>query len=438
MTIKRLVKNVLNVKFVKVLGVRIEESWKEKAVIVTVALTKGHQCLDPYTLKKCPIYDSSIHPRRWRTLDWNGYKVYIECNVHRISTKEHGVVTEYVPWARHHSWFTKEFENTAAYYAVTANKKMAAKVLRVNWHTVGDMVTRVKEDLLPDDPHRFDNLHKIGIDETSYCKGHTYMTTVVDHEAKKIIWVADGYGADVLQGFFDMLTKEQKESIELVSGDGAKWIKNVCLSNNPNITFCIDSYHVTSWTIEAMDEVRKEAWSKALAAKRKEQNDRKKAGLRKKKGEVTEAEKQAKILKGAKYPLGKNPENLTDYQMDKLEEIRRVQPYIYKAYQLKESLREVLHSDAAHVETLLKKWLSWACHSRIPSFVELSRKIRRHYDDIIATITNGLSNARIEAFNHSIDTIIRKAYGFKNKENMFNMILLVCGHVEIPLAYELL
>lgn len=437
MTKKRLVKSILNVKFTKVLDFREETVRGQKSIVITVALTKGHQHLDPFTLEKCSGYDKRPSMRKWRALDWNGYMVYIECAVHRVQTKEHGVVTEYVPWARHHSNFTREFENTAVYFATTANKKVAATVLRVNWHTVGDMVSRVKEDLLPNDPHRFDNLKKIGIDETSYCKGHTYMTTVIDHDTKRIIWVSDGYGAEVLQRFFDLLTEEQKASIELVSGDGAKWIKTVCLSNNPNIKFCIDSYHVTSWAIDAMDEVRKESWHKALSKLNSEKKERKKAGIRKKKGEITEAEQNAKLLKSSKYPLGKNPENLTDYQMDKLEEIRKVQPYIYRAYQLKESLREVLHSDQGHVEPLLKKWLSWSCRSKIPSFVNLSKKIRRHYDDIIATITYGLSNARIEAFNHCIDTIIRKAYGFKNTENMFDMIMLVCGHVDIPLAYEM-
>lgn len=54
------------------------------------------------------------------------------------------------------------------------------------------------------------------------------------------------------------------------------------------------------------------------------------------------------------------------------------------------------------VESELKKWLSWACRCRIPEFVKLSKKIRRHYSSIINTVNYNLSNARLESMNNQL------------------------------------
>ena len=84
-------------------------------------------------------------------------------------------------------------------------------------------------------------------------------------------------------------------------------------------------------------------------------------------------------------------------------------------------------------EDELKRWLWKASHSRIPAFKELYQKIRRHKTHILSTIRYGMSNARIEATNNKIKLIIRKAYGFRNIQNMLDMVYLVCSDIRIPL-----
>lgn len=68
-----------------------------------------------------------------------------------------------------------------------------------------------------------------------------------------------------------------------------------------------------------------------------------------------------------------------------------------------------------------------------PAMVELNRKIRRHKEHILNTIRLGMSNARIEATNNKIKLIVRKAYGFRNIQNMLDMVYLVCSDLVIPL-----
>ena len=106
-----------------------------------------------------------------------------------------------------------------------------------------------------------------------------------------------------------------------------------------------------------------------------------------------------------------------------------VYPKLFRGYQLKEGLRQVFHCDMEEAEQKLKKWLNWACRSRIEEFVELSKKIRRHKESIANTRKYGVSNARIEAFNNKIKLIIRRVYGFRNIENLISMIRLACSEI---------
>ena len=106
-------------------------------------------------------------------------KVYVEAEQPRVRCGKYGVVTAAVPWARHGSWFTKIFEETAAWLSVHASRSTVSEYLRVEWHTVGDICQRVYRDLEAANPSRFDGLVNIGIDETSYKKGHKYIIFLV-------------------------------------------------------------------------------------------------------------------------------------------------------------------------------------------------------------------------------------------------------------------
>lgn len=150
--------------------------------------------------------------------------------------------------------------------------------------------------------------------------------------------------------------------------------------------------------------------------------------------DIQAAKAKASEIKNSAYTLGKAPEHLTGNQQIRFDIIQANDPQLYRAYRLKESLRLLLKStDVEKAEAELKHWLFWASHSRIPAFIELYRKIKRHKDHILNTIRLGLNNARIEATNNKIKLIIRKAYGFRNINNMIDMVYLVCSNIRVPL-----
>lgn len=97
-----------------------------------------------------------------------------------------------------------------------------AEYFRVDWQTVGRCVSRTKDVIEPEITRRLYNLVNIGIDETSYKKGHKYITVIVNHDTNTVVWVALGYGKSVLEKFYQQLTEGQRPSIKVVTGDGAK------------------------------------------------------------------------------------------------------------------------------------------------------------------------------------------------------------------------
>lgn len=401
---------------------------------------KWHQCRCPYCGKKRPKDGVSVKERRrWRSLDFGSILVEIEGDTQRINCPVHGRIVADVPWAYPGSRFTKEFDRTVGWLAVYLPRAAVSEYMRIDWKTVGRCISRTLHEIEPERSARLNGLVHIGIDETSYKKGHKYITVVLNHDTNTVVWAAPGHGKKVLEQFYRALTLEQLASIKVVTGDGARWITDCVNEFTPDCERCVDPFHVVEWAMEALDEVRREAWREAYSeAKQIKKGGQVRRGRPMANAEEAKAAKQAKAkadqIKGSAYALSKAPEHLTQNQQLRLEMIQQENPKLYRAYCLKESLRLILKiksPEEAAVE--LKRWLWRASHSRIPAMHDLYLKVKRHQEHILNAIRLGFSNARIEAANNKIKLIIRKAYGFRNIDNMIDMVYLVCSNLTIPL-----
>ena len=139
-------------------------------------------------------------------------------------------------------------------------------------------------------------------------KGHKYITVIINLENNEVVWITKNHEKTVFKSFFDCLSDEQKASIQVVASDRAKWVDEVIKEVNPNITRCIDTFHCVEWALSALVDVRK-----AIANDEKKPKEKRYKG-RPKKGEQVEKNEAYKHIKKSKYPLGKNPENLSEYQ----------------------------------------------------------------------------------------------------------------------------
>lgn len=365
-------------------------------------------------LRRCPRYDRGSGRRRWRHLDAGLLMVWIEAEAPRVSCRDCGVVTCHIPWARAGAGHTLDFDRHIAWLATNASKTTVATLIRIAWRTVGAIVTRVWADI-DACTDRFEGIRRIGIDEISYKKGRKYLTIVVDHDTGRLLWAGVGSDAETVDEFFDVLGPERCAAITHVTADAAQWIARSVSEHCPHAVRCADPFHVVQWATFALDEVRRAAWN--AAAGRRRDIGRTGAG----------STGNAKTLKNARWALWKNPEDLTMRQHDKLTWIAKTDPILWRAYLLKEGIRHVFKVKGAAGRAALDRWYSWAIRCRIPAFVNLARKIKRHRSEIDNALDHNLSNALIESMNTKIRQIARTAYGFANPEALIALALLAYG-----------
>lgn len=126
----------------------------------------------------------------------------------------------------------------------------------------------------------------------------------------------------------------------------------------------------------------------------------------------------------AMWTVRKNSADLTDERRTSLAAIQATNKMLYRAYVLKEQLRERLRIKGDDGRQLLAGWLSWAKHPRIPEFVA---PIDRHRQPILDTLDHHLSNARSEATGTQLRALTKLSYDFLSHDVLIGMSMLADG-----------
>ena len=361
--------------------------------------------------QRCPLYDQGEGRRWWRGLDLGTTCFYVEAAAPRVSCRQHGVVVARVPWARHGSRFLRAFEDQVAWLATQCSQKACSQLMRLDWQTVGRIITRVVAEVSRSHD-RLDGLQRIGIDEISWRRGQRYVTLVVDHVTGQLVWAAEGRSKKVVERFFEQLGPERSAQLTHVSSDGAEWILGPVEQHCPTATICLDPFHVVQWATNALDKVRRTIWNQTRRS-----------------GQKTEATE----LKGSRWLLLRNAQDLTANETAKLALVAKLNRPLYRAYLLKEQLRMIFHVGYDEAIGSLERWLQWARRCRIDAFVALARTITYYRADIEATLLHGVNNGRVEALNTKIRLIARRAFGFRSAQALIALSELTLGGLCPPL-----
>ena len=387
--------------------------FEEGGLTIVKAKVRGRaRC--PICGKKRPIHQSpkpGAKPRRWRHLDLGVRRLYIEASLRRVDCKKCGSCpVEEVPWAPHDSGFTSQFEDTVTWLAKYMDKTSIHKLMGIDWETVGRIIERVVARRK--EPADFTDLEAISVDEISYRKGHRYLTLVVDLKKGRVIWGKEGKSSETLGAFFDEIGEEARAKIKHCAIDmGAAFTKAV-KKWIPKAQLIYDRFHVQRLVLDAVDELRREE-CRATA----------------------KGSSKRKAFKNARYALLKNPWNLTPKQEGILSTLQSSNKRIYRAYLMKESFAEIFRNlySVRIARKKLKAWLSWACRSKIDSFVKVAKTIKKHFEGILAYFETGYTTSTSEGFNNKARLATRRAYGFHSAEAFLAMIELTCPGIPIPL-----
>lgn len=351
----------------------------------------GHQLL-------YPVHDTV--EKRWRHLDFFQYETELVARVPRVKTPDGKVSQIEVPWARPGSGFTLLFEAWSMLLCTEMPVRDAGRLLREQdtrlWRVVEHYVEEAQRK------QSWSKVKRVLVDETSARRGHRYVSCFVDADTRKLLFLAEGRGSEVLGEFVGALRAHggTPEQIKLVAMDMSGAYLKGAREHLPKAQVVFDHFHLMQMAGRALDEVRKE--------------------LR----------RQGADLHQGLWALRGNAWTRSEEQLARREALCRQYPKLGRAMMLRESLQDVL---AQQDEELLRWWCNRAKRSRLEPFKKLADSIRGHWDGITAFMQTRVTNGVIEAINGLLQLAKRMARGFRSFTTFRTVALLKAGRLQLNL-----
>jgi transposase len=331
--------------------------------------------------------------RRFRTLPIGSKPVWLELMVQRVFCLLCGALRQVkINFASRRRSYTRAFARYALDLSRHMTIKDVARHLGVSWDLIKDIQ---KQRLL----RRFarPKLHKlkqIAIDEISIGKGHRYLTVVLDLKSGAVVFVGDGKGAEALEPFWARL-KRQKVRLQAVATDMSPAYISAVLTHAPEATLVFDRFHVIKLYNDGLSDLRRKLYHEATDLMQKQ------------------------VIKGTRWLLLKNPENLNPdrQEAERLEEALRLNQPLALAYYLKEDLRQFWEQPSkSAAAAFLEDWIARAQSAGISFLLRFSKTLALHRRGLLAYYDYPISTGPLEGTNNKIKTMQRQAYGFRDRE----------------------
>src|SRR5277367_4030166 len=330
--------------------------------------------------------------RTFHTLPIGSKPVLIEFKVPRLRCFNcHHVRQVKVSFADSRKHYTRSFERYALELSRHMTIKDVAEHLQVSWDTIKDIQARNLQRRFG--KPKLHKLQQIAIDEIAVGKGQRYLTVVLNLLSGAVVFVGDGKGVEALEIFWKRLRRAHAKVKAVATDMSAAYIRAV-RDNLPKAVHVFDHFHVIKLFNEKLSAFRRELYHQAGS------------------------EQERQLLKGTRWLLLKNPENLDEdrNELQRLEEALRLNKPLALAYYLKEDLRQIWSQpDKRTARRVLRDWLARARASGIRMLVQFAATLEEHQEGVLNYYHYPISTGPLEGTNNKIQLMKRQAYGFRDQ-----------------------
>lgn len=224
-----------------------------------------------------------------------------------------------------------------------------------------------------------------------------------------MLYVADDRKETSLDGFYESLSPDEREGIEVVCMD--MWRPYISSTRrylpDADEKICFDKFHVAKQLGDALDKVRRRE-QKVLRAEGRD------------------------VLTGTRYFWLENPQNMDEERWEQFEPLRNSVLKTARAWAVKELAMTLWgYVSRGWARRAWKRWLGWALRSRLQPVRTVARTIRKYLWGILNAIIYRVTNTTAEGFNSRIQQIKRKACGYRNRERFRNAIYFHLGGLDL-------
>jgi len=317
------------------------------------------------------------------------------------------VKREKLPWLANNPFYTKRFSYYVGRKCRAMTVQDVAKELKLDWHAVKALECEYMQEQLRRNPVAAPRA--IGIDEISLRKGHTYRIVVSDLERRRPIWFGgQDRSEESMDMFYQWLGLKKTKKIKLAVMDMWKAFEKSTQKNVPQAAILYGKFHVMRHLGEALDKVRKMEYARLSGEDRT-------------------------YIKGQKYTLLSNRENLTLDGRRALKKMLTANKRLNAAYLLKESFGQLWsYQTEGWARRFFDNWKDSLRWQRLKPYEKFALMIERHWDGLAAysRLENKVSLGFVEGLNNKIRVIQRRAYGLRDEEYL-RLKILTCMLKEI-------
>ena len=297
-----------------------------------------------------------------------------------------------------------------------------AEGLGVAWHTANDAVLTEGKRVLIDDPHRFDAVAVIGVDEHVWRhtrRGDRYVTVIIDLTPirdgtgpARLLDMVEGRSKQAFKTWLAQRPQAWRDGVEVVAMDGFTGFKTATTEELPEATTVMDPFHVVRLAGDALDRCRRRVQQQLH-------------GHRGRTGDP---------LYSARRMLHTGADLLTDKQAERLRALFAADAHVeveatWGIYQrMIAAYREPDRTRGKKQLQDLIDSLSRGVPRVLSEVITLGRTLKKRAADVLAYFDRpGTSNGPTEAINGRLEHLRGSALGFRNLTNYIARSLLETG-----------